>query len=59
MTLEQEWCQSTLYTDGQTPANGPLIEAMNDDDDVAWGGRGNMRWKHRTRGCSFIDVKTK
>lgn len=48
-----------MYTDGQTPADGPLIEAMNDDDDVAWGGRENVRWKHKTRGYSFIDAKTK
>ena len=57
MTLEQECARPLSCIDSQRPKEGPLIKAMNDDDDVDWGGRGYGRWKHKTRGYSFTDAK--
>lgn len=49
-----------MHTDSQTPADVPLIKAMDgddDDDDLDWRGRETVRWKHKTRGYSFTDAK--
>ena len=47
-----------MYTDSQTPTGGPLIKAMDDgDDDMNWGGRENMIWKHKTEATVALMLK--